>query len=131
MLHGFLQLIIRAGEAAHHQVVLHGHLLENAASFRAEAQAPVYHLRGRDPVHRHPRKGDGALPGFQQPDDGVQRGGFPGAVGADQRHDFPFIHFQRNPLDRVDRAVVDMQVVDLQQRKLVLAHACASFCLPR
>ena len=25
----------------------------------------------------------------------------------------------------------DVQVVDLQQRKLVLAHACASFCLPR
>ena len=118
---------------AHFQVFPDGHLLEDPAALRAEAEPLIDHPGSARSAHGHAVQGNGALPGPEQAGDGVEGRGFPGAVGTDQGHDFPLMHLQGDSLDGVNRAVVHMQIPHLQQRKLFLclAHASASFRLPR
>ena len=55
---------------------------------------------------------DAAGPGFDQPGNGVQRGGFTGPVGTDQSDDFPVPHFHIQIFDGVDGPIVYVQVFD-------------------
>ena len=50
----------------------------------------------------------------QQTGDGVQHRGFACAVGTDQGYDFPLIDLERDALDGVNGAVVDVDVLYLQ-----------------
>jgi len=50
----------------------------------------------------------------QRAGDRLERGGLAGAVGADQRHQFAFADFQRYALDRLDAAVSNAQLFDVQ-----------------
>ena len=59
---------------------------------------------------------DRALARRGQPGDRAQRGRLAGAVGADQRHDLALLHRQRDALERLDVAVVGVDVLDLEQR---------------
>src|SRR4029078_11672470 len=87
-----------------------------------------------------------ALPGAVEPVDRAKRGGLARSVRADQRHDFPCAapqrvaldHAraapsadpQRDALERVDRAVVDVEVFELEDVACGRgAHAAAP--LPR
>ena len=72
-------------------------------------------------------KQDAAGFGVQQAGNGVQNGGFPGAVGADQGNNFALVYLKGDPLDGVNAAVVDMKVTDFQD----LVHVHASFLRPR
>ena len=74
-----------------------------------------------------PQKFDGAGAGVEQAGDSLQRGGFAGAVGADQGDNLSGIYLERDALDGVYGAVVDVDVADFQNR----FHGHASFCLPR
>src|SRR6185295_9986880 len=51
---------------------------------------------------------------LHQPGDRAQRGGLAGAVGADQRDDLALLDGERHAAQRVDAAVADLEVADLQ-----------------
>ena len=44
----------------------------------------------------------------------------PGAVGADDRHEFSRGHFERHFIERPNRAVARLEVLDLEHRRLHL-----------
>ena len=54
----------------------------------------------------------------------MQRGGFPGAVGTDQRDQLPVPHGEGDALQGVNRAVIDVQILDFQ-------HICSLPYSPR
>ena len=56
------------------------------------------------------------MPRMQQSTDRTQRGGFAGAIAADQRDDLAFLDCERDALQGLDLVVEDMDVVDFQQR---------------
>ena len=58
-------------------------------------------------------KGDGAGFAVKQTGNRVQRGGFAGAVGADQRHDLAGIHIEGDSLDGMNAAVIDVDVLNI------------------
>ena len=51
---------------------------------------------------------DGAGAGLQQTADGVQGGGFAGAVRADQGDDLTLVYIKGDAFDGVDAAIVDV-----------------------
>ena len=63
-----------------------------------------------------PSKRDRALARRRQARDRPQRGGLARAVGADHRDDLALVHGQRDALQRLDVAVVGVDVLDLEQR---------------
>ena len=128
ILDGFFQLGIGPRVSAHFQIFQHGHLQEDAPSFRAER-----HPLRNNLVRRHAHdvlvvQKDAAAAGLQQSGHGIQRRGFARAVGADQGNDLALVHLEGNSLDGVNAAVVYVEVVHLQQS---VAHTSASFFLPR
>ena len=86
----------------------------------------LHHIRRVDARQILAAEVDAALARAEQSGDRVQRGGFARAVCADQRDDLALIHREGNALDCVNRAVINVDIVDFQQ-----THAFASFCLPR
>ena len=60
-----------------------------------------------------------ALPGSQDAGNGAQRRRLSCAVAADERHDLALLDAQRDPMQRLDRAVADRQVFDDQE-----GHTC-------
>ena len=67
-------------------------------------------------VMSSPPKRDRARARRRQPRDRAQRRRLPGPVGADQRDDLALLDGQRHALQRLDLAVVRVDVVDLEQR---------------
>ena len=67
-------------------------------------------LMSRGASYVLPHEGDGSGLGAEQSGYGVKGGGLACAVGADQRHDLPFIYLKRYALDGVDGAVIDVDV---------------------
>ena len=64
----------------------------------------------RDVIQYVPVKLDGPFFRGNQSVDGMQCCGFSGAVGTDQRHDFPLVHLERNPLNGANHAIADFQI---------------------
>ena len=118
---------VALGVGAHLQVLLHAHLQEDPPSLGDLGQAHLHDLVGRDVGKGLAQEGDGAGPAVQQARDGIQRGGFARAVGADEGDDLTLLHLEGNVLDGVDAAVVDVEVFRFQDG----IHAYAPFCLPR
>ena len=61
---------------------------------------------------------DRALARVEQAADRLERGRLAGAVRPDQRHDLALVDLDRDALERVDLAVVGVDVVELQERRL-------------
>src|SRR5207237_5776595 len=57
----------------------------------------------------------------QEAGDGPQSGRLAGAVRADERDDLALAHLERDAAQRVDRAVVHVQLVEAQERPV---HGC-------
>ena len=134
ILKGGFNFIIGTAVGTHFQVFPHGHVLEDPAAFRAETEALEDHFGGSGSVHGNTAQHDGTLAGFQQAGNGVQGGGFSGAVGTDQGDDLTLADFKADALYRVDGPVVYMQVLYLQQGQILafdFAHLQPSFFLPR
>ena len=55
----------------------------------------------------------------RQPGNGSQRGGLPGPVRADERDNPTRIHTQGNSPQRLDGTVIDVQIIDLEHKKLM------------
>ena len=109
-------------ERAHFQILLDGHLQEDAPPLRHVGQALGQKLAGIDVGDVLAAEADGARPGVHQAGDGFQDGTFARAVGTDQRHDLALVYLKGNALDGMDRAIVHMDVVDFQH-----AHWASSF----
>ena len=107
-------VLVLAGESAQLKVFLHAHLGEDATSFGHLRDAVLDDLvRGRagDVLAE---EGDGAALGREQPGYRAQRRGLSRAVRADERDDLALSDFEAHAFERVDRAVVDVDVVDFQ-----------------
>ncbi len=57
---------------------------------------------------------DGAAAGVHQTGDGLQNGALTGAVGADEGYDLPLAYLKGYPLDGMNGAIVNMNVVNFQ-----------------
>ena len=101
-------------KGAHLQVFLHGHLLEDPPPLRDLGQTMGHQLGGGDVLNGLAQKFNGAGEGAQQAGDGLQGGGLAGAVGADEGDNLPLVHIERDVLDGVDGAVIDVDVVYLE-----------------
>ena len=71
------------------------------------------------PGHVRPLVHDGTAFRRDQAGYGVQGGGFPRSVGADQRDDLPLVDLKGDPFYGLDYAVVDFQTFDFQHSHLV------------
>ena len=92
LLDGVSDLALGAGIGAHLQILLHGQLEEDPASFRAERHALADDLVGGGAQQGGTLEFDGAGARLQQTADGVQGGGFAGAVRADQGDDLTLVY---------------------------------------
>jgi len=61
----------------------------------------------------------------RNPHDGVEQRGLAGAIGADDGDDLVVLDGERHRADRLDLAIGDMRVSDLQQRAHAGIHATA------
>ena len=78
-----------------------------------------------------PLEADAALAGAVEPVDRAKRRRLARAVGADQRHDLACADPERDALERVDRAVVEVDVVQLEDVAGGRLGAHAAAPLPR
>ena len=53
-----------------------------------------------------------------QPGDGVEAGGLAGTVGADQGDDLALVNMKADPVQRLDIAVLDFEIFNLQQHQI-------------
>lgn len=119
----FRQLfLIPQDVSAHAEVFLHAHAGEYVAALRHVGKAQADDGVGGDPLQILSIQGHGTGGGCQQAGDGVERGGFSRAVGADEGHQLPVAHREGNALQGVDCAVMDVQVFDFQHRFSLLTR---------
>ena len=107
---------------AHLEVLDHAHDREHPPALGHVADAE--RRRSRGPGRRRaacPSKRTPPDRRAQQPGDRAQRRGLAGAVRAEQRDDLALLHGEADALERLDRAVLDGDVVELEQ-----AHAVSS-----
>ena len=127
----FFQVLVHAGAAAgigaHLQILLYGHLQEDAPALRHLGQAALHDLVRRQAADVLAQELHRAGARAQQAGYGLQRGGLARAVGADERHHLAPVHVEGDALDGVDGAVIDVDVIYFQY----LLHAQASFLRPR
>ena len=103
------------------QVLLNGEVREQPAALGGLRDAQTHDLVRRLADQRLAVEDQRPGGRAQQSGDRAQRRGFAGPVGADQRHDLPGLDGQVDPLQRVDRAVVDVQVMNLKERAHFIA----------
>src|SRR5262249_43918780 len=106
------RLRVLAREGAHLEVLQHGHAREDAAPLRRVGDADrgdgvTGHRLDLAPLEHDP-------PAARRDDarDRAQRRGLAGAVGADQRDDLALVDLDRDALERLDRAVVRVDLLD-------------------
>src|SRR5262245_45976881 len=98
-------------------------MAEAVAAFHHLDAAAAHQFVGREALHRRAVEHDFAFGhlaafGLQQVGDRLERGRLAGAVGAEQRHDVPPGHAERNALQDQDDVVVDdFDVVDGENRR--------------
>ena len=119
--------ISRIGIGAHFQILLHGHLQEAAPPLRHVRHAARNQPEGFRMRDVRVHEADTAGLRVEHPRHGLERGGFAGAVRADQRHNLARLDLQRHVLERVYLAVVHVDLIYLQHH----AGSPPSFFLPR
>ena len=85
----------------------------------ASEQAAVDQLMGPHANDRPSVVADFTLPRAKHSGDCAERRCLPGAVRANQRDNFAFVHRQRNCPERLDGAVADFQILDVQEGGLI------------
>ena len=106
--------LVGALERAHLEVLEHGHAREEAPPLRRLRDSHLHdRVRGRvgDVLAA---EADRALARMVEAVDRAQRRRLAGAVRADQRDDLALVHLERDALQRLDRAVVGVDVLELQ-----------------
>ena len=92
--HIALNRAVRTGICAHFEVFLDGHVLENAASFRALSKSHLDDLVGRNAAERLVHEGNRAALWMQQTGNSVQNGALACAVRADQGNDLALVDLE-------------------------------------
>src|SRR3954447_26587725 len=108
-----LEVLLDAGavgalERAHLEVLEHAHAREEAPSLRRLRDSQLDDLVRGVADDRAALEADVAGAGMVQPVDRPERRRLAGAVRAEQRHDLAGPHLERDPLQRLDRAVEDV-----------------------
>ena len=111
---------LRNPEGAELQIVLDVHGAEQFAVLGHQTQARRDAILDVERGHVQACEGGGALE-RQHAHDGVQQRGLAGAVGADDGDDLVVGDLERHRAHRLDLAVGDMDVTDLQERAHVAA----------
>ena len=119
--------VAAAGPVAEAEVVDHGQVGEQLTALWHVGDAAVDHLPCRQAADALAVEADLAARRGEQAGDGAQGGGLAGAVRADQRHHLRGRDLQCHAPQRLDRSVVDVDVVDLehQERPLPLTVSTA------
>src|SRR5581483_9561720 len=107
-----------------------GHAREELAALRRLRDPELHDLVRRVMGDVAAAEGDRALARMVQPVDRAQRRRLARAVRADERDDLAVAHLDRDALQRLDRAVVRLDVAHLEERRAVRAHAPTA-ALPR
>ena len=110
--------LVVADVGAHLQVFGDGHAGEHAAAFGHHGQALLDQVPGTLAPDALAQVFDVAIVDRQDAGDGLHGGGLAGAVGADQRDQFAFAHFEIHALDGLDAAVGHLQAVDFQRESV-------------
>src|SRR5215217_3281320 len=118
--------LVAAQVRPQHQVLEHRHAREDMPTL-----GRVRHAHRDDLLRRRLRdlaivEADRTLARRCETRDRAQRGGFAGAVRADQRDALTVLHLDRDALEGLDVPVEGMDILDLEQR-----HQSDSACLPR
>src|SRR5215217_3049773 len=118
--------LVAAQVRPQHQVLEHRHAREDMPTL-----GRVRHAHRDDLLRRRLRdlaivEADRTLARRCETRDRAQRGGFAGAVRADQRDALTVLHLDRDALEGLDVAVERVHILDLEQR-----HQLDSACLPR
>ena len=118
-----VEVLLQAGlglalEGAHLEVLEHRHPREELAALRGLRDAA-----GDDVVRRVvgdvlAAEADPAAAWMVEPVDRPQRRRLARTVRAEQRHDLPVPHLQGDALERMDRAVVGVDALELEDRRL-------------
>ena len=111
---------VAPGVGPHQEVLFHRQVLEDATPFHdledalADDFFRIAVLNGLAVV-QDGAIGDFAPLGLKQARDGLQGGGLPRAIGPQQGHDLPLMHFQGEALEDQDDLVVDdLDIVQLK-----------------
>jgi hypothetical protein len=106
---------------AHLEVLLHAHAWKEAPALGRLRDTHLHHVVRGLLGDVAALEVDPPLARMVEPVDGTKRGRLAGTVGADQRHDLALTHVERDPLERVNRAVVRMDIFDRQDDCRLLA----------
>ena len=93
------------------QILLHGHFGENAPALGNVGYAQLHNFVGSGSADLLVHEIHLSALRLQKAGDRFQNGGFSGAVCADQGDDLALFYIKAHALDRVDRAVVNIQVL--------------------
>jgi hypothetical protein len=104
------------------EVLAHGELRPQLPPLRDERD-PELGARGGRQLHER-AAAEANVARARRPDAGdrPERGGLPGAVRAEERHDLALAHLEREPVQDLDVAVEDVDAVHAEER---LAQAVA------
>src|ERR687887_170888 len=125
---------VGALEGAHLEVLEHAHAREQPPAFRRLGDAPLDDVVGGGMRDVAALEANPSAPRAVEPVDRAERRRLAGAVRADQRHDLARLDLDRDALQRLDRAVVGVHILDLEDVLRLRVHApdCPwSACLPR
>jgi len=99
---------------AHFQVFPHAHRSEDAPSFGHVDQPAAHDLLRGDGADLFTAVGDAAAGRAQDAGNRVEAGGFTRAVGADERHDLTLLERKAHVFERVNGAVMHVEVGDVE-----------------
>src|SRR5882672_10458595 len=99
---------------AHHQVLAHAQERKHLAPLGHVAKTEPHDLVGFHALDRLAEKFDRALLRIENAGNGLQHRGLAGAIGAQQRYDFSVRDLDTDAPDRHDRAVVTLDIAELQ-----------------
>src|SRR5919197_294575 len=125
---------VGALEGANLEVLEHAQAREQPPAFRRLGDAPLDDVVGGGMRDVAALEANPSAPRAVEPVDRAERRRLAGAVRADQRHDLARLDLDRDALQRLDRAVVGVHILDLEDVLRLRVHApdCPwSACLPR
>ncbi len=107
---------VAADVGAHREIFLDGQRAEHAAALGDHGEAVAHELERRAAGHVLAGVTDRAALHRLQAGDALQRRRLPGAVGADQADELALVDVEVDALDRLDAAVGDFDLLQLEQR---------------
>ena len=109
-----LHALLQAGKMREHHV--HRQVGEHPPPLGGLGDARLQHLVDGLAQQLLPIVGDGTAVRLYKARDGAQRGGFTGAVGADERYDLAVRHLQTDAPQGTNAAVGHVEIINLQHR---------------